>query len=46
MQSKTKKVIKKILVYPIYFIYYFIVEVCIGAGISDVWDRMLKWTDK
>ena len=46
MQRITIKVIKKILVYPIYFIYYFIVEVCIGAAMSDVCDRMLKWTDK
>lgn len=46
MKRNVKKTIKKMLVFPIYFIHFLIVEVLLGAGVGDVWDKMLKWTDK
>lgn len=46
MKKRIKKIIKKTIVFPVYLFYFLIVEVWIGAGIGDVWDKMLKWTDK
>lgn len=46
MKRKVKKIFKKILVCPVYLVHFLIVEVWMGAGVDDVWDRMLKWADQ
>lgn len=46
MNGTMKKTVKKIFVFPLFLIYFLIVEVWVGAGIYHVWDKMMKWTDK
>ena len=46
MKRKIKKIVKKTFVFPLFLIYFLIVEIWIGAGIYHVWDKMMKWTDK
>ncbi len=46
MDKKTKKVMKRALVLSFYFIFVLIVEVWVGVGICDVWDKVWKWADK
>lgn len=41
-----KRAVKRTLVFPLYLIHFLIVEVLIGAGVGDVWDKMLKWANK
>lgn len=46
MDKKMKKVMKRALVFPFYLIFVLIVEIWVGVGVCDVWDKMRKWADK
>lgn len=46
MMRKTKKIMKKMLVFVVYLICFLIVEIFIGSGFGDMWDKMSKWADK
>lgn len=41
-----KKAVKKILVIPLYGIYYILFEWILGVGMKDPWDELWKWTNK
>ena len=41
-----KKSLKKMLILPVYGIYYVVVEWILGAGTKDPWDKMWEWSEK
>ena len=42
-----KKVLKKIIIIPLYIFYFLFVELLLGIGFQkDVWQEMVDWTNK
>lgn len=41
-----KKIVKKILVIPLYGIYYIFFEWILGVGMKDPWDKLWEWTKR
>ena len=41
-----KKKLKKLIIAPIYGLYYVLFELIMGVGMKEPWDKLVKWTDK
>lgn len=40
------RVWKKIIIVPVYLVYYVWFEWILGCGMKDPWDNMIKWAKK
>lgn len=43
---KAKKVLRKLIISPVYAIYYCFFELLLGFGVEDIWDRLVKWSER